>query len=424
MFRDPNAMIVLAGVLLLAFSSGLVGTFTFLRKRALVGDAVAHSILPGVCLAFMIGDSRNMLYLMLGALIAGWLSLFSMDVILRKSKIKSDTATALVLSVFFAAGIFLLTIIQQSGKGAQSGLDQFLFGKAAAMLPQDVLVFAISSISIVLLIFIFYKPFKIVSFNADYGRSIGMKVGAYEFLLSTLTVLAVASGIQAVGVVLMAALLITPAAAARFWTDRLSYMLIISAVMAMISAFLGTWISYTSSGMPTGPWIIMVLSVIAVLSIFIAPKTGILAKFLQARRNSNKILLENALKSFYLAGEKVNNFKIQKTEIQWQSICNLNGAVLTKVLRKLNRMKLLLKLGEAWQLSDSGIEESKRIVRLHRLWELYLNQRLNLKPDHVHEGAEAMEHLITPELEALLSKELGNPELDPHNSQIPYSTKP
>ncbi len=221
-FADPNVRTVVLGSMLLGASAAIVGCFTFLRKRALVGDAVAHSILPGVCVAYMLSGQKSPFILLAGAVTAGWLSLLAMDFIVQRTKLKTDTAIGLVLSVFFGLGILLLTHIQHSGSAGQAGLDKFLFGKAASMTRQDVLVFGATATVLLLIVLALFKEFKLVSFDPDYARSVGLPVRSLEFTLATITVLAVAVGIQAVGVVLMAALLITPAAAARFWTCDLT----------------------------------------------------------------------------------------------------------------------------------------------------------------------------------------------------------
>ena len=265
---DPNIRYVVLGTVLLTASSAVVGTFTFLQKKSLVGDAVAHAVLPGVCLAFLLAETKNPLLLIIGAFVTGWLSLLIIDGITRHSKIKEDTAIGLVLSVFFGVGILLLTNIQHGGNAAQSGLDSFLFGKAAALLPSDVRAFGFLSILLLLVVAFLYKELKILCFDKEYALLLGLPVRALELTLTTLTVLAVVVGIQAVGVVLMAAMLISPAAAARFWTDRLSVMLILATVFGVFSGITGAFISYTAPNMPTGPWVVIVISCIAGISFF------------------------------------------------------------------------------------------------------------------------------------------------------------
>jgi manganese/zinc/iron transport system permease protein len=235
------------------------------------------------------------------------------------------------------------------------------------------------------------------------------------------TVLAIAIGIQSVGVVLMAALLITPAAAARAWTSSLKIMLILAALIGGISGLSGSLISYLSPAMPTGPWIVMTLSIITLLSLFFAPKRGALSRLLKQRRHSEKILNENLLKVFYkLSVEgKLEQAGLSVDELQAERA--INKSDFAAAIRRLKRKNWLLAEGEKLKLSSIGLVEAKRVVRLHRLWEMYLSQRLNLKEDHIHPNAESMEHIISPELEALLLKELDFPTQDPHNSPIPYS---
>ncbi len=420
-FSDPNVLFVVLGTMILGASAAIVGCFSFLRKRALVGDAIAHSILPGVCLAFMLTGSKNPLYLIIGAFITGWLSLLLIDGITRTTKLKSDTAIGIILSVFFGVGILLLTSIQHSGNASQAGLDKFLFGKAASLTKDDVYVFGTIALILIAVVILFYKEFKLISFNPDYAKVIGLPVRFLEFMLATITVLAVAVGIQAVGVVLMAALLITPASGARFWTDKLSVMILIATAFGAISGFLGSYISYIAPAMPTGPWIVMCLSVLTIGSIWFAPKTGMLAKYKVQKDNQRKILIENVLKLFYHLGERGSGFNNERSVKDLLATRDLRTKELKRGLRLLKKENWLRKKGNNWLITQSGLNEAKRIIKLHRLWEMYLNQRLKLQPDHVHNDAEAIEHIITPELERQLEKELNYPTKDPHESIIPYA---
>ncbi|MFP4096737.1 MAG: iron chelate uptake ABC transporter family permease subunit [Cyclobacteriaceae bacterium] len=423
-FSDPNVRLVTLGAMLLGGSAAIVGCFTFVRKRALVGDAIAHSVLPGVCLAFILSGEKHPLILLSGAALTGWLSLLAIDFIVNHSKLKTDTAIGAVLSVFFGLGILLLTSIQRSGRANQAGLDKFLFGKAASMSTQDVYTFGAVALLLLLLVFLFYKEFKLLSFDADFARTIGLPVRFLEFLLATITVLAVATGIQAVGVVLMAALLITPAAAARFWTDQMLLMIVLSAVFGVLAGLFGSWVSYTAPSMPTGPWIVMLLSFVALVSVLLAPGRGLLARQRQQRINRKKMLLENILKAFYHAGEKEGDFRRPINTGTLQVYRSFPSQQLRKGMRKLKSRGLLVQDAQgAWQLSEKGLKESRRIVRLHRLWELYLNRRLNMASDHIHGSAETIEHIITPEIEQQLLKDLGHPLTDPHDEVIPYDKK-
>ncbi|QCR21654.1 iron chelate uptake ABC transporter family permease subunit [Pontibacter sp. SGAir0037] len=418
-FADANIRFVTIGSVLLAGSSAVVGCFTLLRKRALVGDAVAHAVLPGVCLAFILSGTKNPLVLLLGAFVTGWLSLVIIDFITTRSRIKEDTAIGLVLSVFFGIGILLLTSIQHSGNAAQSGLDSFLFGKAASLVGDDLIVFSAVAVLLLLATMLFYKEFTLLCFDEAYARTIGFPVRGLELLLTTLTVFAVVVGIQAVGVVLMAAMLITPAAAARFWTDNLKLMLFLAAILGAFSGLAGAFVSYTAPAMPTGPWIVLIVSMIAILSFAFAPKRGWVARIIRKQRNRALILEENLLKLLYQVGEQKEDYFNSRSLEELLQRRNIPKSEAIAGLQKLRHQGYVQKTPQGWTLTSEGQIRGRRVVRLHRLWELYLTQYLQLASDHVHEDAETIEHIITPELEQRLLEELNYPSLDPHSNRIP-----
>lgn len=419
-FQDINIRYVALGTVLLGASSAIVGCFTFLRKKALVGDTIAHSILPGICLSFIIFKTKDPLMLLFGAMISGWISVYLVDYISAKSKIKPDTAIGLVLSVFFGVGILLLTYIQHSGNAAQAGLDKFLFGKAASLVQNDVITFGIVSILLIGTIILFFKQFSLISFDVNFAKTIGIPVRIFEVALSTLTVLAVAIGIQTVGVVLMAAMLITPAAAARFWTDKLKVMIVIASIIGSFSGLFGAFISYTAPSMPTGPWIVVVLSFIAIGSLLVAPKNGAISKMKRQQKNKQKILEDNILKLFYKLGEKENDFFKNRSITQLKNQREIEENKFLKGLKILKKKNLVIHINDQWVLTQEGKLAGMRIVRIHRLWELYLTTYLRIAPDHVHEDAETIEHIITPEMELKLEHLLDFPEKDPHHTEIPY----
>ncbi len=417
--NDPNVLFVVIGMILLGISSATIGTFAFLQKRALTGDAIAHSVLPGVCLSFILFDSRNLWILLGGAFVTGWLSIVCVDVITKRSKLKSDTAIGLVLSVFFGVGILLLTYIQQSGNAAQSGLNNFLFGKAAAMQPDDIKTMGGVSILIIVMVLTFFKEFKVLSFDPAYAQSAGLPVNKLQLLLTTLTVLAVAAGIQAVGVVLMAAMLITPAAAAKYWTNDLRKMILLSVLFAVTGSVIGAYVSYTDNKMPTGPWIVMMISLIAVLSILFAPKKGVVPKYIIRKKYLNKMLRENILKEMYHLEEK-NPGKNVFTLSEIVEEREMKNREFKQGFSMLLRNDFVVKHVNGFLLTEAGQAEGKRITRIHRLWEMYLTQQLQIQGDHVHDDAEGIEHIITPEIEQKLIMLLDKPEKDPHEKIIPY----
>ena len=419
-FSDPSIVSVVVGAILLTASSAVVGTFTFLKKKALVGDAVAHSVLPGICLAFILSGTKNPIWMILGAFLTGWISLVIIDHITTKSKIKEDTAIALILSVFFGIGILMLTNIQHSGNPAQTGLDSFLFGKAAALVGQDLIVFGIVAVILIITVALFFKELKLIAFDSNYAKALGLPVKALDLLLTSLSVLAVVTGIQAVGVVLMTAMLITPAAAARFWTNDVFKMTLIAAILGGISGLSGAYVSYVAPAMPTGPWIVIIISVIAIVSFFIAPKRGIFARSIQQRKLQRLIMDENLLKELYHLGEKDEDPYKGRTVDEIIEERFFPKKKLKIALMRLKRQGFLEKKQGYWSYTEAGKIKGQRVVKLHRLWELYLSKYMKIAPDHVHEDAETVEHIITPELEARLEKMLEYPEFDPHEEKIPY----
>ena len=419
---DPIFLKVVVGTTLLASSSAVVGTFSYLKGQSLVGDAIAHALLPGVVLAFMLGDGKNPAYLILGALVSGLIAHYGIAFIQNRTKLKSDTAVSLVLSTFFGFGIMLMSVVQQRGQGQQAGLERYLLGKAAAITMLDVYTFSALALVLLLGVALFYKGFQLMTFNEDFAHAIGMPVGLIRVTFTVLTVLAVTIGIQTVGVVLMAALLITPAAAARAWTKSLPQMIVLAAVFSAISAVLGTLISSAITKMPTGPWIVIILGLIGFTSLFIAPEKGWLFKRKRALENRSKINRENIMKLMYRQEEKRGKGN-KLTSPQILSIRAMRDEALRVGLKDLKKRLWIIEHIDGFTLTDLGRMEGRRVVRLHRLWELYLTERLGMAPDHIHPQAETMEHVITPEIEALLIKELGMPERDPHKSLIPYENE-
>ncbi|PAQ15396.1 manganese ABC transporter [Bacillaceae bacterium SAOS 7] len=295
MLQDANTQWVLLGSLLLGAASGVLGSFALLRKQSLIGDAMAHAALPGVCLAFLITGEKSLPWLLLGATLTGLLATYCIQAITKHSRVKMDTAIGLVLSVFFGFGIVLLTKAAQSTSGNKSGLDDFIFGQAASMVGADVKIIAGVSAVLLLLIFLFFKEFKVLTFDPDFAQGIGFPSKTLNLLLMTLITGAVVIGIQAVGVVLMAAMLITPAISARYWTEDLGRMVIIAGVIGAFSGVSGTLMSTVAEGLPTGPLIVLAATFIFVISLLFSPKRGLLMKLFKLYRLRKSVAREQRL---------------------------------------------------------------------------------------------------------------------------------
>ena len=276
---------VALGCSLLGMVSGILGCFAVLRKQSLLGDAVSHASLPGVCLAFLFTNVKETEVLLFGALITGVICIGLIQLIQNYTKIKFDSALALILSVFFGLGLVLLSYMNKLPGSNKSGLNKFIFGQASTFIERDVNVIFITGIILLVIIVLFWKEFKLVSFDSDFARTLGFPSKKIEILISVLIVATVIIGIQAAGVILISAMLISPAVAARQWTDKLSVMVILSAIFGGISGFFGTLISISQENLPTGPIIVVIISLIVLFSILFSNKRGIIFKII---RNNQK----------------------------------------------------------------------------------------------------------------------------------------
>ena len=409
---------VLMGAALLGAFGGAVGCFTLLRRQSLLGDALAHAALPGVCIAFLLFGSKTLPVLFGGALFAGVLGSLLILLIIRGSRVKEDSAIGIVLSVFFGFGVVLLTWIQRRDDGNQSGLDTYLFGQAATLLESDVWVIGAAGSLVMLLVSLFFKEFKILTFDRDFAASMGFPVRFLEILLTCVLVVVVVIGMQTVGVVLMVATLITPAAAARQWTHRLGMMVVVAALIGSSSGAAGAVLSARFGSLPTGPTIVVISSAILVASLFIAPRRGIIWEFWRSHGLRRIIRRENLLKDLYHVGERYANWRRSLSRDEIGSIREGRRRAMP-ILRSLVADGLVEADGAGWCLSESGLLAAERVVRKHRIWEVYLSRRLDLPSDHLHRDAEAMEHALSDAALLDLEETLGFPTQDPHGQPIP-----
>lgn len=278
---------VLLGAALLGAISGILGSFAVLRQQSLLGDTLSHAALPGVCIGFLITGERQLSVLLPSALLTGALAAMTVMLIIKRTRLKTDAALGIALSVYFAMGTVLLTLIQSRGASGSAGLSSFLFGQAAAISAEDIRMMAITGAIVISLVVILWKEFKLVSFDPDSARVLGLPVVALELTLTIIVAVAVVIGLQLVGVVLMVALLIAPAAAARQWTKSLSGMVILSGFLGAAAGAGGALISATGRGLATGPIVVLLITAIVLFSILLAPQRGVIWQKL-ARHRLNK----------------------------------------------------------------------------------------------------------------------------------------
>ena len=291
---DYTFQTVALGSALLGLISGVLGCFAVLRKQSLLGDGVSHAALPGVVMAFILLQSKNTEVLLLGALLSGLLATFIILGIVRYSRIKFDSALALVMSVFFGLGLVLLTYVQKIPNSNQAGLNRFIFGQASTLLQKDIIIMAICGAVLLFLVGLFWKEFKLFSFDSDFAQSLGFSPKYLNLLLSFMIVLAIIIGLQTVGVILMSAMLIAPAVAARQWTKRLWVMVLLSAIFGAVSGVVGTALSSLYAKLPTGPAIVVCVSVFVLVSVLFAPGRGIIHRLYQRRKSRILYRMEGA----------------------------------------------------------------------------------------------------------------------------------
>ncbi len=295
-----NATLVAVGATLLGVSAGVTGTFLFLRKRALVSDAISHATLPGVCIAFMLmvalgGEGRNLIGLLAGSAISAWIGLLCMNWLTNRTRLAEDAAIGAVLSVFFGFGIVLLTIIQTMGVGRQAGLEGFLLGSTAGMLWADALIIAFGGAATLALVMLIRRPMMMVAFDPEYAAARGLPVGRIDLAMMGLVMAVTVVGLKIVGLILIVALLIIPPVTARFWSERSDHVVLLAGLAGGLAGYLGAAFSASAPNMPTGPIIVLVSFGFFALSLFFAPLRGVLAAVLRHLRFQRRVHLRQGL---------------------------------------------------------------------------------------------------------------------------------
>lgn len=358
-FSDYTLRTVALGSALLGAISGVIGTYTVLRKQSLVGDAVSHAALPGIGIAFLLTGSKNIEWLLLGAFISGWLSLYIVNSIIKNSKVKYDSALGMILSVFFGLGLVILTYIQKIPDSNQAGLESFLFGQASTLLKRDVIVMSIVGGAIIIIIALLWKEFKLLSFDPEFCQVSGFPKEKLDLILTTLIVIAIVTGLQTVGVVLMSAMIIAPAVSARQWTDKLSVMVILSSIFGGLSGVIGTIISSSTRNLPTGPVIVVIISAISIISLFIAPGRGIIWRRMRDKKNKkrlNRNIILNSIYNLNIEGNRIQGYSLEDLSIS-KGDFNFPINTIEKELEKLETSDLVKGKDEKWYITEKGINE-------------------------------------------------------------------
>ncbi len=359
LFTDYTIRTVAMGSAVLGIVSGALGTFAVLRRQSLLGDAMSHAALPGVVLAFMLTGVKAPLVLITGAAVAGVIGTLLLIAIVRQTRIKEDSALGIILSVFFGFGLMLLTFLQRNPQANQAGLNSYLFGQAATLLERDVVVMAVIGGVALLIMVLFWKEFKMLSFDRDFGASLGFPMQPIDVLLTVLLVIAIVIGLQAVGVVLMSAMVVAPAAAARQWTDSLSIMVVLAAIFGAIAGVVGSLISSFGTGLSTGPVVVLVVSAIVVLSLVFATNRGLLWRWIQRRRNARKLRLDFVLSSLYKLANQHENWQHPHSEDVLRTMNARKGGIRHSLGVLANEGMVREVTPGHWALTESGLERAR-----------------------------------------------------------------
>ena len=351
---DYTLVTVAAGGAVLGVVCGVLGCFAVLRQQSLLGDALSHAALPGVALAFLL-TGREPGWLLLGAGIAGWLGVLLINSLVRSTRLKQDAAMGIVLTAFFALGITLLTYIQSRNDASQAGLEQFIFGQAASIRRQDVLLISVVGLLALAVLAALWKEFKLIAFDPAFAHANGFRLRLLDVLLSTLIVVAIVLGLQLAGVILMVGMLIAPAVAARQWTQHLGQMLTLAGIFGALAGAGGAILSGLQPGLPTGPLIIVVAAAIVLLSLALAPGRGLFWRAWRRRRDRQRFAVRQVL-------QDVQRHARQHQDPHYPApggmLVALRGPQTRRALRQLQREGLLLRVAvDDWQLSPRAMEQ-------------------------------------------------------------------
>lgn len=414
LLQDYNTRVVMLGTMLLGMAAGTVGSFTLLRRRALMGDALSHATLPGVGLAFLVApwlglDGKSLSVLLTGAAVSGIFGVIAIVYVRNMTRLKEDAALGIVLSVFFGAGISVLTVIQQLPTGHAAGLESFIYGKTASMTASDAALIGWSGLISVIVISLFFKELTLLCFDEGFAGSRGYPVVRLDLILMALVVVMTIIGLQAVGLVLMIALLVIPAAAARFWTQNLTHMTLMSSGIGGAGGLVGSAMSAVFPNLPSGAMIVLVCSGIFFVSMLLGTSRGVFVRAVRRRQLNRSVdhqhllrglfeLLESRPKSGTPTGIPCG---VPLSELL--ALRSWSAHRLLKEVERCRRSGLLTRNADAGlSLTAAGLREASRLVHEHRLWELYLITHAEVAPGRVDQSADAIEHVLEPELIAQL----------------------
>lgn len=398
----------------ISISCGVIGCFIVLRRMSFLADAVAHAMLAGVVASYLVlravfGFQANSIIILVGALIAGLLTVALIGFVTKVSRVKEDAAIGIMYTGIFALGGFFASI-KAFSEYIDVDLVGFIAGSVVATSIADLWMLAIICVLVFSVVILFYRHLLLTSFDPVMAASIGIPVLAVDYLLTACTSLVVVCGVNIVGVILVVALLITPAATAYLLFDRLNRMIIGSAVFGVLGFWSGYFVSMWTGNAP-GPSVVVMSTLIFLITLAFAPRYGMVADWLRKRNQIPQELVEDIM-GFVLKNEGEARLK---QIIEQVSLRNYSTK---KAIRNLEKDGLIEVEAGLIELTPKGRRTAKKLRRAHRLWETYL-QSTGMPPEEVHDKAHLLEHVNDEEVVDYLDHKLGHPLTDPHGSEIP-----
>jgi len=402
-----NTNVVVIGTLLLGVAAGLVGVFALLRKRALMSDALSHATLPGIGLAFIVAtwlgsEGRTLPVLLLGAAATGVAGVVCIQLLLRHTRLHEDAAIGIVLSVFFGVGIVLMSVIQSMETGTAAGINTFIYGQTAAMSVRDAVLMGAIALLAAVTTFALFKEFTLVCFNDAFANVAGWPVSVIDLLMMALVVLVTVAGLQAVGLILVVAMLIIPAVSARFWSDRLWLMVVLAAVIGGLSGYIGSVMSALLPRKPAGSVIVLTSGVLFIASMVFAPARGVLATLIRRFRLRLRIAGEHLVEAAFeheleqnASGAAVPAARIDELTRRRAWPWWFRRFI---VWRSRRRGLMRQNADGGLVLTERGRHSGARVNRNHHLWEQYLVSYADVAPSHVDWSVDQVEHVLSEEL--------------------------
>ncbi len=389
---DPSVRTAVAGTLLLGMTCGMLGSFVVLRRMSLLGDSLGHAVLPGVCAGFMVTLTKDIRWIFFGAFVSALLAAAVITLIHRRTRLKQDVAMGLVLSGFYGLGVVMLTRLQSFPLGNQSGLNRFLFGQASAISAQELTVMAWLSGIVLVVVLLMYKELAATSFDEEFAIACGIPARGIHYLLMLLVAIAIVISIQAVGIVLLSAMLIAPAATAHLLTDRLKVMVLLSVFFGAAAGVAGANISFLESNLPTGPFIVAVLTLFFVAAFLLSPKHGLITRLFRRRVQQRKTLSDQIVSSLYGAEQGATS------QSQLADALQTTQKKIRAASRKLLRDELAQSTAAGLELTHSGREYAEALRRNERLWQIFLAQEGTMAEQLFDPDADDIERVLGAEL--------------------------